>query len=320
MATTLPAQVRPGDIISADLINAMLDELAELRGTASGGTQTVPDVFGSFLSDARTVLSQPALQLSLGFTFDVHGAAVDPLAPANQSLVVLNQSPVANALVAVNTPVNLVVSAAASTPAPAPAPSPPTVTRAEKPDGTTATAFAVGSTMVIVGTNFSATAAQNTVKFDTVTTPATPDPADPTRRLLVVVPTGIPNAPVNSGDAARPGVVVSVKRGDNATTATTTITVNAPVASQPTIANVAPATQFETLNITITGTNFTAGAKVFIRDQAATVVSVAATQIVATVPNFGDIQSGGAPVAASLRVALSNGAEATFTGFRVRGA
>ena len=316
---TLPTQVRPGDIISADLINALLDELAELKGTGGGGgSQVVPNVFGTFLVDARALITAPSQQLTLGFTFDVNGAAVDPLVPANQNLIVLNQSPVADARVAPNTPVNLVVSASAAS-TPAPAPSPPTITRTERPNGTTATAFAVGTTMVIVGTNFSATAGQNTVRFATVTQASTPDPSDPTRRLLVVVPTGIPGAPVNSGDAALAGVTVSVTRTGSATTATTTITVNPPVASQPTISTVTPGTAFETANITITGTNFTAGAQVFIRNVSATVVSVNATTIVATVPNFVDILPG-PPVTVSLRVLLTNGSEVNFTGLRVSGA
>lgn len=318
---TLPLQVRPGDIISSDLLNAMLAALADLQGSGIGGTQAVPNVFGLFLGDARTALAQPGLQLTLGFAFDVNGAAVDATVAANQNLIVLNQSPVADARVAPNTPVNLVVSAASSSGGSQPVPA-PTITRFETAGGVAGATFAVGTTMVIVGTNFSATAAQNTVLFNTRSAPATPDPVDPTRRLVVVVPTGIPGGPVNPGDPALNNVAVSVTRSGNGTAASASITVNAPSATTPTIATVAPASQFETQNITITGTNFGAGVQVFIRNTAATVVSATTTQIVATVPDFADVLPG-PPVAASVRVSVppgGNANEATFNGFSVRGA
>jgi hypothetical protein len=313
---TLPVQIRPGDIISADLMNAVLAELALLKGSGIGGTQLVPNVFGTFLSDARTIITQPTLQLSLGFTFDVNGAAVDPLVPANQSLIVLNQSPVADARVAPNTPVNLVVSASGSG-APQPTPA-PTIGGTETAGGAAANAFAVGTTLAIVGTNFSATASQNTVRFNAQTAPSTPDPADPTRRLLVVVPTGIPGAPVNAGDPSLPNVTLSVTRTGNATSATATITINAPSATQPTIANVSPGTQFETQNITINGTNFSASVQVFIQGVQATLVTSSPTQIIATVPDLGLLQ--GPSIAVSLRVSNPPGGnvnEANFTGLRV---
>jgi hypothetical protein len=173
--------------------------------------------------------------------------------------------------------------------------------------------------MVIVGTNFSATASQNTVTLNNVPATVFSDPADPTRRLLVVVPTGIPGAPVNPGDADLLNVTVRVQT-PAATPATTTITITAPVAGQPTISSVTPATQFEGSNITIAGANFAATTQVLIRGTAASIVSRTLTEVVATVPNFPDILPG-AVVPASLTVSVPGVGEATFTGtFRVRGA
>jgi hypothetical protein len=315
---TLPIQVQPGEVISSDLMNAILAELVRLGGSAGpDGTQQVPNVFGAFLGDARAAILQPARQLTLGFTYDVSGAAVDPLASANFNLVVLNQSPAAESRVAPGTPVNLVVSRAAGGTTPTtPA---PTITQTETPTGTVSTTFAVNATLVIVGTNFSATASQNTVTFDNVPAPVTADPADPTRRLSVTVPTGIPGAPVNPGDPSRPNVVVRVQTTAS-TPATTTITVSAPVAGQPTISTVTPGTQFEGSNVTIAGTNFVASTQVLIRGVAATIVTRTLTQIVATVPDFPDILPGGAPVPASLTVSVPGVGDATFAGtFRVRG-
>jgi hypothetical protein len=183
-----------------------------------------------------------------------------------------------------------------------------------------ASRFAVGGTMVIVGTNFSATASQNMVMLDNTPATVTNDPADPTRRLLVMVPTGIPGAPVNAADPPKSGVVVKVQT-PTGPPATTTITVTAPVAGQPTIASVTPLIQFETRDITIDGTNFTATATVLIRGVTATIVGTpTAAQIVATVPTFGDILPGGAPVPAAVIVSVPGVGDATFSGtFRVRG-
>jgi hypothetical protein len=315
---TLPKQIQPGDIISSELMNAILARLAALGEAKPGGTQSVPNVLGTRLVDARALITQPSTQLALGFVIDVSGAAVDPLAGANSSLIVLNQSPVADTRVVPNTSVNLVVSQT-STGGTTPGNLPPTITRTETPTGTVTTTFPVNGTMIIVGTNFSANAAENKVTFDNTTANVTVDPADPTRRLVVIVPTGIPGAPVNPGDAARPGVVVSVQTATGAP-ATTTVTVSAPAAQQPTITSVTPATQFEGNNITIAGTNFAPEAQVVIRGTTAAVVSRTSTQIVATVPDFPDINSG-ALVPASLTVSVPDVGDATFTGtFRVRGA
>ena len=315
---TLPAQVRPGDLISSDLMNAILDRLSQMGG-GPVGTQVVPNVFGLFLGDARAAIVQPGRQLMLGFTYDVTGAAVDPLSTANFSLIVLNQSPPGNSLVAPNTPVNLVVSQQIASSGGGTTP-PPTITRTETAGGTAATSFPVNGTLAIVGTNFSATASQNTVTFDGTPGTVASDPADPTRRLLVTVPTGIPGGPVNPGDPAKTGVVLSVRRlgGDPVTT---TVTLTAPVANQPTIANVSPATQFENQNVTITGTNFAANAQVRVRGTLATIVGTpTATTIMFTVPDFPDITPG-TPVPASLVVTIPTVGDATFSGtFHVRGA
>jgi hypothetical protein len=314
----LPTQVRPGDVITSDLINAILEKLAEV-GPGVGGTQVVPNVFGTFLGEARATILQPSRQLTLGFVFDVTGASVDPAAGANFNLIVLNQNPPADSLVVPNTPVNLVVSQAVSGTSPAPPPS-PTITRTETPTGTVTTSFPVGGTVAIVGTNFSSITAQNIVTFNNVPAASlTNDPADSSHRLFAVVPTGIPGAPVNPGDSALAGVVISVRnQGDTA--ATTSITVSAPVPAQPTIASVTPAIQREGDNITIVGTNYTPAAQVRIRNTLATIVGTpTATTIVATVPDFADIPQG-ALVTAGVVVSIPGVGDVTFTGtFRIRG-
>jgi hypothetical protein len=312
---TLPTQVRPGDVISSELMNAILDALTQLQGDVSG-TQLMPNFFGSLLSEARTAILLPSRQLALGFTFDVSGASIDPFASANAALIVLNQSPSAGTRVPPGTPVNLLVSRS-GTSTPPPTPNPPTITRTETVGGVAASSFAVGAALVVVGTNFNATPSQNIVTFNSIAAASvTADPADPTRRLIVTVPTGIPGAPTTPGGPALPNVSLRVQT-PNGAPATTTLTVTAPVAGQPTITDIAPLIQFEGSNITITGTNFTQTAQVRIENIAATVVSRTATTIVATVPNIPSITPG-PPVAVSVVVSIPNTPnpplEVTFTG------
>ena len=328
---TLPTQVRPGDVITSELMNAILDAIGKLQGTPTG-TQQVPSVFGGTLGDARSAILQPGRQLALGFVLDVSGASIDPLVAANAGLIVLNQAPAGGTLVAPGTPVSLVVSRAAGSTAPPPAPpSPPTITRTETPTGTATSSFAVGASLVVVGLNFSATASQNTVTFNDVPAASVSvDVGDATRRLIVTVPSNIPGAPTSSGGAPLAGVVLRVAT-PNTTPATTTVTITAPVPAQPTIIGVSSALVLENTDITITGTNFTQSASVIFRvgnntPVTATVSSRTSTQIVARVPNFPEILPG-PPTAVTLMVSVPNPANpqqplvATFQGsFNVVGA
>ena len=319
---TLPTQVRPGDVISSELMNAILDALFQLQGSI-GGTQVVPNLFGATLLNARGSILQPGRQLQLGLVVDVSGASIDPMATVNNSLIVLNQNPTAETRVAPGTPVNLLVSRVSNGSQPPPV-NPPTITRTETAAGSLSTSFAVGATVAIVGTGFSATASQNTVTFnDRPAASVANDPADPTRRLLVVVPTQIPGAPVNTGDAPLNGVVLRVSTA-GAGQVQTTITVTAPVPNQPTITQISPLIQDEGANITITGTNFASNTQVRIRNTMATIVGTpTATTIVATVPQFADILAGTPPVPAAVVVSVPASPtplEVGFSGtFRVRG-
>jgi hypothetical protein len=313
----LPSHVRPRDIISSDLINAILDQLGQLTGGPTGSV-VVPNVFGTFLGDARTIILQPFRQLTLGFTLDVTGAAIDPASSVNFNLIVLNQSPQGDALVPPNTPVNLIVSQAGTSTTPPV--TQPTFDDTRTPGGASSTSFPVNGPLVIVGTNFSANASQNAVTFNGIPAASvTSDPADPTRRLGVVVPAGIPGAPDEPGEPPLAGVVINVQK-TGAQPVTRTVTVMAPVPGQPRIDVVSPQTQFELQDIEISGANFTPSAQVLIRDQLAAIVGTpTAGKIFAKVPDFPDIIPG-PPVPASLVVRIPGVGEALFSGtFRVRG-
>lgn len=185
--------------------------------------------------------------------------------------------------------------------------------------GTAGTQFSVGDTLVLEGTHFSASSGQNTITFDGVpATSVTGDPADPTRRLFVVVPAGIPDAPLKSDDAPKSGVCIQAQGATSALGATS-ITVTPPRPLQPMISAVAPETQNEGGEITLTGANFTADAVVKIRNVSAAVVRTSSTEIVVTVPDFPDILIG-TPVPSSIKLILPAGGQAVFGGvFRVRG-
>lgn len=299
---TLPEKVYPGEKISSDLMNAVLAELKRLQRTSvQGGTQAVPNVLGAFLRDAITAITIPSRQLSMGFVLDVTGATVDPHVSSNLTLVVLNQSPVGDQRVAPSTPVNLIVSGSIGVSTP-PVNPPTTISRTETATGTVATSFRVGEAMVLVGTNFRVTTALNTITFNGQ--PAvniSNDLSDATRRLNLIVPTGIAGAPVNPGDAALAGVVLSITTPGNSPV-TTTVTVTAPSGlAQPSISGFTPGAQFEGAALTINGTNFST---VITRNQVmiggtvangglqATVTSATATQLVVTVPQFSNLTPG----------------------------
>ena len=116
--------VRPGDVISSDLmarIIALLNAHDAALGGGGGGI-AVPNLFGRTLTEARLMLQLQ--QLALGTVVDIFGVIVNPNAAASGSLVVLNQVPIAGAGTIVGATVGLVVS---STSGSAPSPLTPVI-------------------------------------------------------------------------------------------------------------------------------------------------------------------------------------------------
>ena len=306
----LPPRVLPGQLIAADYLNAIVDELARLRGTATTGegTATVPNFFGLSIAQVRALMAQPTTQVTLGAVIDVTGAGVDILATANAGLIILTQNPQTGSLVSPGTPVNIVVSRAGSGGGTTTPPPPPTITRFESISGVAGSSFRVGDSFVIVGTNFLSTASLNIVTIGGVTANVTSDPGNPTQRLTVMLPTGIGGAPTTTGGPplANVPVVVSLRGGTDQ--ATLNITVQGPAATPaPQISTFTP-NAFVGGTITITGTNFGASPtlnRVYMSGTAvsgsspgtnpppgtiqAAITAASATQITITVPNFGDL-------------------------------
>lgn len=296
---TLPSEVQPGDTISSELMTTILSRLSELSDVVLTGTQSVPDVIGKTLADARTLIQQPSRQLALGFVVDVTGEAISPNAEGNSDLVVLNQSPIAGRLTVVHSSVNLVVSKkAGSSPIPNPGVQ-PEITGTETLNGDSETNFSVGDTMVLVGKKFSANVAENVVTFNAVeASVVSSDPTNPRNRLHVQVPFGIPGAPTAPGEERGLDVVVALTRSDSGLQATFQVDITAPVENAPTITSVDPYPAREGEKITIHGTNLNSVEKVLIkyREVVKEVLNVKSEdkKIDATVPDFG-IPQGGIP-------------------------
>ena len=130
----------------------------------------------------------------------------------------------------------------------------------------------VGTTVIITGTNFSATTSGNTVTFNGVSATVT---VATTTQLTVTVPTG----------ATTGKIAVTI----NSVTATSTsdFTVTTASSSAPTITSFTPTSGSEGTTVTITGTNFSATAAnnaVTFNGTAATVTAATTTQLTVTVP------------------------------------
>jgi PASTA domain-containing protein len=115
----LLSHVQPGQVIRSRDFNAVIDEINTLSaGGAPGVGVPVPDVFGLQLGQARTTITQPSVNLTLGAALDVFGTVIDPNAAGSAARVVIGQAPPAATRVPVGSPVNLTLSSQAGTSVP----------------------------------------------------------------------------------------------------------------------------------------------------------------------------------------------------------
>lgn len=309
----LPPKVLPGQLISADFMNAIIDELTRLRGETSTGGGTVPvnNLFGMTVAQVRALMQQSTTLITLGAVLDADGAGVDILAPANAGLIVLSQSPQPGTLVNPGTPVNLVVSRASTGGGTIPPLPNPTITRFESISGVVGNTFRVGDSFVIVGTNFATSMSQNSVTVGGVAATVVSDPGNPTQRLVVTVPTGIPGAPTTPTGTPLANVAIIVTR-TGAPPVAQNITVNGPSATPAPVITTFTQVTVVGSSLTINGSNFGNTAalnRVFLSGTRAagsptnpagtptgtipaTIVSASPSQIVVTVPDFGDLPAG----------------------------
>ncbi len=258
---TLPSQVQPGDIITSEFMNALLGELEFMRkdldklldqGT---GDVIVPDVFGRTLAEARTMITTLG-QLAMGSVLDVSGKLVDYSHSDVQLSRALYQLPAAGTRVVPGSSVNLVISATEGGTGPGPAPN-PTIAELRLPDDTVATRFAVGTGMIIIGTNFDVVSTNNEVTFAGQPATVTPSAVEPTTRIRVVVPTGIPGAPTAPGQDDLTGVSIVVRNTVTGRQTSTTCTIAPPPEiATPHISSIESGVHIVGNSVTISGSGF----------------------------------------------------------------
>src|SRR4051812_31542547 len=101
-------EVKPGDLITAEQMNAMIRAINTLnQQAASTGTVTVPVLIGLSIGAMRTLLALPGTQLTVGVILDATGIQLDALDSKVQSRLVINQMPPAGNKVLPGTTVTL---------------------------------------------------------------------------------------------------------------------------------------------------------------------------------------------------------------------
>lgn len=273
---TLADTVRPGDVISAELMTRIIAMLNAHEAALGGGSTVgvvVPNLFGRTLAEARVSLELQ--QLTLGTVVDVFGAIVNTAGSSSGALMVLNQVPSGGDRTVTGGAVNLVVSASSGG-APAPSPVVP-VLNLTVPD-----IARPGTTVDFRGSGFAG--AGSTVTFGGIA--GTVLGTSNQTRLFVTVPTGIPGAPALPGDPDAPGIAVRIANPDGAFL-TSTITIRAPLANPLAIISITPDPATVGGPIDIVGTGFTTTpSQHVVRFGAVTATPSAstATQLTVTVP------------------------------------
>lgn len=103
-------EVRPGDRITADLMNTLIRRVKNPGGGA--GTISVPNVFGINLGGARNTITGAGL--TVGAVIDTAGANVDPNVTDNHTRLIINQVPEPGAFLSSGQTVSLTVTAQAA--------------------------------------------------------------------------------------------------------------------------------------------------------------------------------------------------------------
>jgi IPT/TIG domain/PASTA domain len=295
--------VNPGEVIRASLINQLIDAANAGGGTTVPSGVAVPDLFSRTLSQARSLLSQPAVNLPLGATIDAFGTIVDPNAPSSASRVVVGQSPSAGARVPVGTPVSVVLAAQGTGSGPAPK---PVIT------GFSAATTPVGQPVTILGDNFDLTAANNTVTFDGV--PAgVPNPSTKTTLTVIVPP--IPGVPKSAN------VIVATPGGGSSVPAPTNVAAQLP-GPNPAITSVDPsplAIAQVGPPLKIKGSNFSATAAnnstMFDLTPGPVPTAASTTELTLIVPAITGVNSGNPPKAVTLTVKVGANSSSPFSMF-----
>jgi hypothetical protein len=178
-------RVNPGDLITADLINTIMEEL---NMVAAPGKVRVPKLFGYSLSQAKSILTAPSVGLVTGVIIATDGQRIYPENRDALEMPVLNQVPVPGEVATVGSSVDILIAAQVSEDD---IPTVPehSVTGMNPPDGARA-----NQRVIVIGENFQEPYHRNTVYFDELYG-TTPKLGSSTTGLIVDVPPNIPGLP-----------------------------------------------------------------------------------------------------------------------------
>jgi hypothetical protein len=303
---TFTEEVNAGELITAELMNEILQRLAALEGAIVIPTEkiTVPNVVGQKLATARAIILAPSSQLNLGFVIDAAGKAVDVVALDTRDLIVINQVPPGGTKVPAGIATNLIVAASSGgTIAPTPKPKITAFKPAKVP---------AGQQVEVLGENFALSRFQNEVFFNNVRA-ATPSSASSTTSLFVVIPKTIPNTPTGTGELV---VDVRVVTPNGEFILQDGLAVLATLAGPDlAIASINPSQVTTNSDITITGSGFVADpaknvVEFFVTGGAVRPMkpkSATAQTIVVTVPdNIVGVTAGGSGVPVNVQVNIKD--------------
>lgn len=147
-------RVKRGDLITADLINSIMEEL---KMVSASGAVVVPKLFGFSLAQAKSILTDPAVGLVTGDIIATNGDRIYAYNQSALAMVVLNQFPCPGEIVEKGNPVDIVIASKASE-GPEPGHK---VTAIDPPEGAH-----VDDIIRVIGENFVSPLYRNRVKFD----------------------------------------------------------------------------------------------------------------------------------------------------------
>jgi hypothetical protein len=191
--------VQPGELITAEYINKLIDKINELEGqvallskVSGGGTQLVPSFFGSQLGDALALFQDPSLGLQQGPVLDAAGNVISQFTPEERVRRIIGQTPASGLFVPRGTRVSLLVAGGVAADDGDGTVPEIRITRLE--GGGPDNEFFVGGRVTLVGLNFGtdredleATINDTVVPIESVNAFGT--------RVVVLIPESLPNAP-----------------------------------------------------------------------------------------------------------------------------
>jgi hypothetical protein len=197
--------VRPGDLITAELFNALLGRLAEIEDLigGTGGLVEVPRLVGLTLGQAQSQLAQSGSNFLVDEAYDTLGISINPNTNEARARRVLNQVPPPGARVASAGPIDVILSASGTTTPPT-TPAPSITSISPRP-------VELGAELTLSGINFGSPPGLLTITIDGE--PVQPSLHQP-QTIRFVVPDELPNVPTGGRDST---VVITTDGGQAST-------------------------------------------------------------------------------------------------------